>query len=608
MRRGLTLTALILLAVLTTPTMVTAADQVLDEWLYWDGSTSVDGETVDVTLAQNNELLRINFINKSTIAAEDGCGEIDVYDLCFEQKSEDEKPGIDDEGQLRPGVNLVVYKEDITTTTDTGEPSMDISLNATDLGINDDQQIDVRFHNEGDGAMFNFSADVTPYNVTHESDNEDVVTVGDDTYRLTGGIESEGNKTLPITVKLDGRNPWLNITFNYDQSNGTSVSKSENITLTTPDFYDVQLDAPSEAPLYTEKTVSITVQNNASSEMSADINLSHQGNQLFEVNDNTDISIPSDEQRSIEASYIPRYEGTGAVKAKAELDWGISATETRNATITTPAPNVDVDAFIERTNAGEDTQANITITNKENTMLYQPTVTIQTPFGDITKTLAENITFDTAKKYTIPIQLPLGIEPNSYNAELTVRYATKSNEQFKHEKDGTLTIEPVAYDIQLDKTLSDQTPSLNETVHVEVYAENIGLEPLNDLTIKEITEPNVHQDQTTIDVDPDERKNIIEYNVSYNGTPVTTTTRTDDERLTVITTKTIDGEAPPEDQRNRTQVLPGAQNETTAAPPTAPGAPSQNQTEEEPDGAANRIWSFLNDITTSLEDFFSSLA
>jgi hypothetical protein len=610
MRRGLTLTALILLAVLTTPTMVTAADQVLDKWLYWDGSTTVDDHPVNVQLARNDEILRVDFLNKSTVTQKGGCGEINVYNFCFEETSEEENPDIDGEGQLRPGVKLKAYKEDITTVTDTGSPSMDISTNSTSLGVTDQQKIIVKFQNTGDGAMFNFSGSITPYNLTHEAgDDEDLVTVGDDTYKKTGGVEAGDNTTIPLTVSLDGFKPRLKATYAYDTSNGSSVTGTENITLQTETFYDVTLNAPGEAPLYTEQTITMTVQNNASAEMNADIALSHKGNQLFEVNDdNTNLSIPSDERRIVEATYVPRYEGTGTINAEASLDWGLTASETRNATITTPAPDVTVDGFIERANAGENTQVNITITNNERMMLYEPTATIRTPFGDIVKTLADNVTYNTRQKHTIPVELPLGIKPQAYDAEIIVRYTTKSNEQFKHEVDNSLIIEPVAYDVRLDKTFSDASPSLNETVHVEVYAENIGIEALNDLTVEETTTPTVYENTTEIDLEPDARLRIQEYNVSYNGTPITTTTRTDDDRLTVITTKTIDGEAPPEDQRNQTAVLPGATNETDdqrRVPPRNP--PSQNQTEDEPDSAAGRIWSFLNDITTSLEDFFSSI-
>jgi hypothetical protein len=610
MRRGLTLTALILLAVLTTPTMVTAADQVLDKWLYWDGSTSVDGEPVSVLLADDNTMLRVNFLSNSTVVPEDSCRDIDVYEFCFDDTSEEENPDIDDEGQLRPGVKLVVSKYDITTKTSTGSPEMNLDVDAPQLTLDEEHQANITFNNDGDGAMFNFSADITPYNVEHETDDEDVVTVGGDTYRLTGGIEADGNKTLPLTVTLNGRTAGLNISYEYDQSNGTSVTGTDTYSFDTPDFYDVTLNAPGEAPLYTEQTITMTVQNNASAEMNADITLSHKGNQLFEVNDdNTNLSIPSDERRIVEATYVPRYEGTGTINAEASLDWGLTASETRNATITTPAPDVTVDGFIERANAGENTQVNITIANNESMMLYEPTATIRTPFGDIVRTLADNVTYNTRQKHTIPVELPHGITPQAYDAEIIVRYTTKSNEQFKHEIDNSLIIEPVAYDVRLDKTFSDASPSLNETVHVEVYAENIGIEALNDLTVEETTTPTVYENTTEIDLEPDARLRIQEYNVSYNGTPITTTTRTDDDRLTVITTKTIDGEAPPEDQRNQTAVLPGATNETDdqrRVPPRNP--PSQNQTEDEPDSAAGRIWSFLNDITTSLEDFFSSLA
>lgn len=609
MRRGLTLTTLIILTVLTTPTMVAAADQVLDEWLFWDGSTTVDGESVNVLLADDNTMLRVSFLNESTVIPEDSCRDIDVYAFCFEDKSNDEKPDIDSDGQLRPGVNLVVEKYDITTKTDTGTPEMDIDVDAPDLDYGSDYDIDVTFENDGDGAMFNFSATVRPHNLTHEANGEDIVTVGNAAYRVNGGIEADGNKSLPLTVGLDGMNPWLRITYEYDVSdNDTSITGSENITLDTEKFYDVSLDAPSQAKLYTENIITVTVQNNASNKMTAAVDLTHTGNQLFKSDENTDLSIKPDETQSIEATYIPRYEGTGEITANTSLDWGLQAAETRNTTIITSAPDVDVSGQIERTLAGEDTKVNITIDNNDSVMLYQPTATIRTPFGDEVRILADNITYDTREAYSLPLKIPLGLEPQSYDAQIIVRYTTKSDERFKHEIDNSFVIDPVAYDVQIEKTFSDQTPSLNETVHVEVYAENIGIEAFNDLTIKETTSPNVYQNTLDVDLDPDARKRLYEYNVSYNGTPVTTTTRTNDDRITMINTKTIDGEAPPQQRQNKTPVLPGDRNETATAPDPSPNPQRQNQTEQdEQDSAPDRILSFLNEITATLEDFFASL-
>lgn len=610
MRRGILL--VLLITILVTPVTL-AEEQVKDEWLFWDGKTTVDGENVDVRLDNSNEILRVSFLNKTRLVRLDNCRDIDVYEFCFDGKDEEENPDIDGDGKLRPGVNLVVSKYELSQETDTGSPEMDLDVNAPELTLDAEHDVDIEFQNTGDGAMFNFSADITPNNVNHDTSDEDIITVGDNTYRITGGIESDDNRSIPLTVSLQGANPSLNISYEYDTSNGTHVEETTDKSLDTPDFHDVTLDAPDQVTLFDEQDIDITVENQATKDMSALINITHDGKQILGDNQQSNLTVTPNSTTTTSITFIPRYAGQDTLRAQAILSYGLQNTVSVNKTITTPQPNVSVDGYVTRTKAGQNTTINVTVTNDADYTIREPSITIRTPFGDNVITV-ENVTRRSKADYSIPIDIPVGAEPKAYTADIIYRYQTRSSERFKHELERTITIDPVAYDLHLDKSMSDTNPSINETVTVDVYAENFGLEPLNDLTLTESTNPNVYNGTDTLSISPDGRQRIFSYNFTYNGTPITTTTSTDDDRLTLLETTTISGETtntPRESPPNQ----PGADenpiaglNESGQQNPGAVNQGTQNNTnstnsgtDDEPENA----WEFLTDIVTTIESFFS---
>lgn len=597
-----------------------AREEVNTSWYQWDASTTLNEKTVSFQLNGANSALLIQYGDDSTIASQEDCEVIEAYEFCFKDKSEDEKPAIDDDGELRPGIEVGIYEiDDSTTTTDGGSPSFSASFNTTGETLSETLTGTVLLDNTGDGAMFNFSADLLTSGLEPTLASEDVIRVGD-AYRVTGGVESDENKTVTFDYTVNTLEPRIFVEYEYDTINGDHVDATTNISVPTIDPYEVSFDAPETTGLYTVKPVTLNVTSNVKSGMEATLGVSQDRNQGLRGDSfrgdppRTNVTIPYNETESEEVTYTPRYTGDTNLNASYQLRFaGMNDSVTKNKTITTPQPDVTTKMGVQSTIPGQATNAVFNVSNNADYTVHDVEHTVSGPFG-VEQQSMRNITRNQAARTTIPYAVPHGVRPKTYKVDLITRYETPSNEQFKTTKTADLTLQRANYSLAINTSFNNTDPDLNDSVRVTVTAENLGRQPLDDITFE--SKSGTSTTSATVVLLPGSQKELYNYTMIYDGnTSVITTVK--DDRVKHTTYAELSGEQPqktggkeatrPEEntteQAAQQNTSLANQSEDTAPPgPSVPSNASDTKQTESNQSTVERIGSFLEGVVQTVEN------
>jgi hypothetical protein len=526
-----------------------AQDKVLDEWLYWDGSTAVHDTSVSVQLNDANDVLRVVIGDDSTIVTVDSCKETLGYEVCFEERSDEEKPDIDDSGQLRPGVRLVIYEQEGVVTDGGGSPSMSISQTTTGTTLTGDHTLTLVLENTGEGAMFNFSASATPFGVEASNDQEDILQVGDNTYRVTGGVEAGDNKTIVLDYEPTRLDPYTQIDYSYDSTSDGRVTGTANRSIAVDDAMSTSVVTPSTAELFEETTITTTVTNNVDSQLTAQIVSNQWRNQILEgsaysASDKgvgTMLNIPFNETETVELTYQPRYTGDTTVETRINGSVaGFTPNTSYEQTISTPEPAFTTDVSVSTTEPGGNATIDVVATNANKYVLDDVDLTADSQYGRQSYDLG-NVSPETTEEHAFTYDVPFGARPGNHTLDLTTSYATIADEQFQTSQQRTLELRRNEYDIVIDKTISDTAPMLNDTVMISVYVENTGDNTLYNATISDEATESAVNESTTTTLSTGERVRAYQYNMTYAG-KTTLSTRVTSGQFTHTSYQTLVGE------------------------------------------------------------------
>ena len=162
MKRGFLLFALI---VLLAP--ISFAEVVHDEWHWYQDTFLLGEDIVDIRLASNLALLRVNVNEERLLMQEGKCEDAALYTVCFELTSFDGAVAtIGDDGVLYPGVKLVIEEREGLTEENSsdqaqtplaGKLSFDVEYNQVVM-MNEPINLRLILNNTGDALLNRVSA------------------------------------------------------------------------------------------------------------------------------------------------------------------------------------------------------------------------------------------------------------------------------------------------------------------------------------------------------------------------------------------------------------------------------------------------------------------
>ena len=591
--------------------VVTAQEEVADTWLSWDGSTTVQDNPVTVLLNSGNNALQVSIGDNSSVITQDSCREIGVYEACFEEVSTDEKPDIDEEGQLRPGVRLVIYEQE-DVLIEGGTPEMSVTAESTGRSLTDTHDVSVFFDNTGDGAMFNFSAEVTPRGISAESDEEDVLRIGSSSYRVTGGIEAGDNKSLRLSYEPTTLTPSLHVAYTYDSTEEGTVTGEKNLSLPLIDPLETSVSGPATTNLFESNEIVTSITNNAQQELVANVTTNQSRNQIlagrdYEVGDDAVVaqaSVAANETEELVLSYQPRYTGETLVETRID---GVVASFTPNTShqlaIDTPEPSVMMETSVEPTSPGGNATVSYTFTNQNEYVLEDVIVTITSEYG-VERHSLSNITAQSSTTKGFAYQTPFGALPGNYTMDVSTDYETIAGETFETSQQRTLSLLRNDYDVIVERSVNNTNPSINDSVSVDVYVENTGENLLPNATISESVSPTDTNASRVITLRTGERVKAYSYTLNYTD-KTTFATRVTSGQFTHQSYQTLTGETrepPAENTSNSTQ------NTTLSAPQEEQPSLANNTGND--DDKTNQSTSASEEATSTAErvgEFFEGL-